>query len=113
PQFEYTTPKNKAEQVESVPIPQNRWIKMGKFTKDIENRICTWNTDTEQPITNEKSLNKKWHKLNLAIKEAAIPHIQPNCNQPPQSIDQHKQTTQISTIHAISTLQTTHHYGNR
>ncbi|CAG8755703.1 4638_t:CDS:2, partial [Gigaspora margarita] len=46
-------------------------VLLEEFTKDIENRICVWNTDIEQPITDEKTLNKKWHKLNLAIKEAA------------------------------------------
>ncbi|CAG8584916.1 27118_t:CDS:2, partial [Gigaspora margarita] len=47
PQLEYTTPKSKAEQVENA----------------------------ELPITDKKTLNKKWHKLNLAIKEAVVKHI--------------------------------------
>ncbi|CAG8747233.1 26701_t:CDS:2 [Gigaspora margarita] len=69
--------------------------KWEEFTKDIKNRICSGKA---HPIYIQA--NKK------------ISHIQPNCNQPPQSVDQYKQTAQISTTYAIPTLQTTHHHEN-
>ncbi|CAG8740954.1 8724_t:CDS:1 [Gigaspora margarita] len=52
-------------------MDESKWE---KFTKDIKNRINGRNTDAKLSITDEKTLNKKWHNLNFTIKQAAVRH---------------------------------------
>ncbi|CAG8732532.1 41701_t:CDS:2, partial [Gigaspora margarita] len=45
------------------------------FTKEVNNRLNKLNAELKVPITEIKVLDKTWHNLNFAIKQAATQHI--------------------------------------
>lgn len=53
-------------------MDQSKWE---EFTKEVKNRLNKLNAEPEMPITEMKVLDKTWHKLSLAIKQAATQHI--------------------------------------
>ncbi|CAG8759039.1 46079_t:CDS:2 [Gigaspora margarita] len=53
-------------------MDQSKWE---DFTQKITNRIKASTMDKELLVIDEKTLNKKWHNLNLTIKQAATKHI--------------------------------------
>ncbi|CAG8551897.1 12023_t:CDS:2 [Gigaspora margarita] len=67
--------------LQALRAKKNRWkvylyskmdqAKWKEFTKEVKNRINKLNIEPDTPITEIKGLDKTWHNLSLAIKQAA------------------------------------------
>ncbi|CAG8714634.1 23163_t:CDS:2 [Gigaspora margarita] len=53
-------------------MDQSKWE---EFTRKIENKLNEPEIEKDTPITEAKTLNKKWHNFNLVLKQATTKYI--------------------------------------